>query len=91
MLPDPHDQTVLRTSVQDYLTRRHPKDTQNMEMLSLAFSVFYDIGLNRMQRACALLHKTVPSKLNNPTSLLRDLDLALQVQEGEWRETEVKE
>jgi hypothetical protein len=79
MLSDPHEQTVLRTSIQDYLKRRHPKDTQNLEMLSLHFSVFSDIGLNRMQRAQALLERTVPAKMNNPTALLRDLDLVLQV------------
>lgn len=79
MLSDPHEQTVLRTSIQDYLKRRHPKDTQNLEMLSLHFSVYSDIGLNRMQRAQALLERTVPAKMSNPTVLLRDLDLVLQV------------
>ena len=79
LLSDPHEQTVLRTSIQDYLKRRHPKDTQNLEMLSLHFSVFYDIGLNRMHQAQALLKRTVPGKMTNPVALLRDLDLVLQV------------
>lgn len=71
---------MLHSSLQDYLKRRHPEDTASLEMLSLAFSVFYDIGMNRMERAKAVLSRAVPAKLSSPKELLKDLDLALQVQ-----------
>lgn len=70
---------MLHSALQDFLRRRHPDDTANLEMLSLHFSVFYDIGINRMERAKAVLQRAVPAKLLTPKEMLKDLELVLQV------------
>lgn len=45
--PDsPQEELELKTALRDYLSRRHPEDKEKLEMLSLHFSMFREIGEN---------------------------------------------
>lgn len=51
LLNDPHGQLELKIALRDYLLRRRPNDIEKLQMVSLHFRIFREIGENRMAAA----------------------------------------
>ena len=56
--PDnPQEELEVKVALHDYLNRRHPDDKEKLEMLSLHFSMFREIGENLYRAAMAQIDR----------------------------------